>query len=563
MKACLAKGYDLIRKPAVFLPPLLAAAWYIAYSLRFIQDDAFIFLRYAENWADGYGLVWAPGQSVQGFTNLLWTLWLSVPFRIGADPVPFAIWSGLFIYPLSLVLIYGQACRILGNRLHALAVLILLASNYTFVSYASGGLGTQLQLALALAAACLTFIWYDRAGWHSIAWTAGLSLAWGITLLSRLDSAVFAAVFGLWALYSVFRQGGGRSWISSRVTALILPGAVILAAYLAWSFWQYGDIMPNTFYAKSSDDWGWRLQRGLIYHVLFLLSYFYIAFVVQALLRPVELFADPKIRVCGAFILAWIVYVTLIGGGFMEFRFYVPVLPFLAILSVHIIVQSRWPLWPIVGGLILLSVLHAKTFSFDGQIRNLNRLNLLQNERAQSHGNDVVISIGKELRRIFPGSYKSGPTLAVYTAGAVPFYAKLPVVDMHGLNDRWLARYGQANKNSAAGHEKVAPVSYLEGRGVHLILGVLRSGPYEKVLDFRYCPQDFIYTIDMAEESLPNRPVILELPGGEAVALLYLKDHPAVEQALEDGNLTKHPQYGSTWPDCEGYDPYEDSPSER
>ena len=53
----------------------LALAW----QHRFLQDDAFISFRYARNLATGHGLVWNPGERVEGYTNFLWTLLMAAP----------------------------------------------------------------------------------------------------------------------------------------------------------------------------------------------------------------------------------------------------------------------------------------------------------------------------------------------------------------------------------------------------------------------------------------------------------------------------------------------------
>ena len=42
------------------------------------QDDAYISFRYADNLVNGHGLVFNPGERVEGITNLLWTV-LFVP----------------------------------------------------------------------------------------------------------------------------------------------------------------------------------------------------------------------------------------------------------------------------------------------------------------------------------------------------------------------------------------------------------------------------------------------------------------------------------------------------
>src|SRR5688572_14864671 len=41
-------------------------------------DDAMISMRYAWNFSHGNGLVWNPGEYVQGYTNLLMTMFMSL-----------------------------------------------------------------------------------------------------------------------------------------------------------------------------------------------------------------------------------------------------------------------------------------------------------------------------------------------------------------------------------------------------------------------------------------------------------------------------------------------------
>src|ERR1700682_834036 len=53
-------------------------------------DDAMISMRYARNLAHGFGLVWnAGGQPVQGYTNPLWVLYMSLIhlFRISESKI--------------------------------------------------------------------------------------------------------------------------------------------------------------------------------------------------------------------------------------------------------------------------------------------------------------------------------------------------------------------------------------------------------------------------------------------------------------------------------------------
>src|SRR5512140_545245 len=73
---------------------ILLAILYIAWAYRFVLesslvaidgkryfnlfDDAMISMRYAWNLSHGNGLVWNPGERVEGYTNLLLTLVMSI-----------------------------------------------------------------------------------------------------------------------------------------------------------------------------------------------------------------------------------------------------------------------------------------------------------------------------------------------------------------------------------------------------------------------------------------------------------------------------------------------------
>ena len=57
---------------------VLAAGLTHVLSLRFFYDDAFITFRYAANLAHGHGLVFNPGERVEGYSNFLWTVLLGI-----------------------------------------------------------------------------------------------------------------------------------------------------------------------------------------------------------------------------------------------------------------------------------------------------------------------------------------------------------------------------------------------------------------------------------------------------------------------------------------------------
>ncbi len=74
------------------LPWLALLGWLAAVSW-FLTDDAFINFRYVRNLLEGHGLVFNPGERVEGYSNFLWTLELAFIWRtLGIPPEAAAPW---------------------------------------------------------------------------------------------------------------------------------------------------------------------------------------------------------------------------------------------------------------------------------------------------------------------------------------------------------------------------------------------------------------------------------------------------------------------------------------
>lgn len=54
---------------------------------HFYHDDAYITLRYVNNFLSGQGIVWNPGEYVQGYTNFLHLMTISLLGKMGIDLV--------------------------------------------------------------------------------------------------------------------------------------------------------------------------------------------------------------------------------------------------------------------------------------------------------------------------------------------------------------------------------------------------------------------------------------------------------------------------------------------
>lgn len=77
---------------------------------HFLFDDAMISMKYAENFAKGYGIKWnKSGEKVEGYTNFLWMLYMSIPHYLNIHKSKTSLFiklSALVFLILNLILIF-------------------------------------------------------------------------------------------------------------------------------------------------------------------------------------------------------------------------------------------------------------------------------------------------------------------------------------------------------------------------------------------------------------------------------------------------------------------------
>lgn len=175
----------------------------LAWINRFVQDDAYISFRYARNLADGVGFVWNVGECVEGYTNFLWTLLMVPAFWFGCDVTVWCQTLSLLSYAATLLLVW----KLSGNgktepsRFRFLP-LLLITTNFSVTSYATGGLETQFLTMLVAYSAYLSE--RSRKGnWQSLLL---FSFASAAAILTRMDSVLLIAPFWLYALWRLLSK---------------------------------------------------------------------------------------------------------------------------------------------------------------------------------------------------------------------------------------------------------------------------------------------------------------------------------------------------------------------
>ncbi len=392
------------------------------------QDDAFISFRYARHLLDGHGLVYNPGERVEGITNLLWTLILAGAMGTGADPVLAAAALGLVGLGAA-VLLAGALGRAAGPGSAAVAAALVAVDPHTALE-AVEGLETAAHMAL-LAAGALRFCReLDRPGpWAHL----GSSLVFSVAALSRPEAPLVPALLHLGALLPGLRRPS--AW--ARALASGLPLALTLGLLTGFRLTYYGDPLPNTFYAKAG---GWAVPRGIAYlgghaagHPALWLLF---ALALPGALR------DRRAWPLLAAVIGQLAYVLSVGGDFKPTgRFVMPVLPLMAAVAARPLAGRRWPAFAVAGAVLL-----GGAAAGDAEVRGWAE------ERRANH--DARRALGLFLREQVP----PGTWIAIHSAGAVPYYAGLPTIDMWGLTDRHIARApAPALGTGLAGHERADP----------------------------------------------------------------------------------------------------------
>jgi hypothetical protein len=238
---------------------LLITALFVIYGLIFIYttsfviggeryfslfDDAMISMRYARNFAEGYGLVWNPGgPPVEGYTNPLWVVFMAFwhLFPISASKMSLAIQlSALALLALNLVFVRRIALLLSrGSDTVALIAVLLTALYLPLNNWSLQGMEVA-----ALAPLVSWATWLALRGMQSGGFSPWLYLLLGTGTLIRMDAAVVLVVVTLF-LAIADKEHRARHLLYGLGTLLIFGGAQTL---FRWVY--YGDLLPNTYYLK-------------------------------------------------------------------------------------------------------------------------------------------------------------------------------------------------------------------------------------------------------------------------------------------------------------------------
>jgi hypothetical protein len=390
-------------------------------------DDTFISFRYARNWAEGNGLVFNPGEHVEGYTNFLFVAFSALLLRLGLDPVA-------------------------GTKILSAVAAIVTVWTVTRLEALGPPRRTRIPIAVLLLVPLEAFLYWSVASFETMLFTALLALAGYRLARESIDGRGHASAL-LFALLALTRPEGASLFVLSAAAAFgidLMRGqarsawrrhvvnavlfAAIVGPHLAWRFWYYGTLVPNTFHAKVTggrEQFLTGLQHAGSALLAFPLHAAALVLIFPLWRRVVRAGGHPALAFLPIVTVAQVGYVVAVGGDFMPFfRFFLPLLPFCAVFVSWLLTAAsagsenrrRW-IEAAVPALVVVVIVasHVNEQSYRAFVAH----------RTTIVGETTGAWLGAQL--------PPGDLIAVNTAGAVPYFAGLPTIDMLGLTDATIA----------------------------------------------------------------------------------------------------------------------------
>ncbi len=495
---------------------LFAISLWLGQSLPF--DDAYISFRYADNFRVGDGLVFNPGERVEGFSNPLFVVLLVIGRTAGLS----YLLSAQLISLVSMVLVL-LVCSAWARE--------LAREHVVTAAPLQGGLKAGFGAEPAPLAATAWVVLhpssqlYLTSGMETWLFVA-LVIGFAFTLRRRVQTPARALIVGVFAtLLAVTRPEGLAAvavggvvvawdlWLAKerwrwRVLAAFaaLP-IVVLGSLLTVRLGYYGLPLPNTYYAKLGSTGFHRWSRGLEYVAR---EAVWLAPPLLLLGVTFEKIGRPVVALLGVVVVS-IGFSVYSGGDWMPgSRFLLPAMVALAPL---VGVGSLWlwrslfgrreserrGIWPgvvaVVGLLLLLGhLLQAQ----------------METVRLERREADWIRVFGGVARQL--ASEDKDLEVATGGIGIVAFEGDLRVLDVFGLTEPAIARDGRWAPRGTSGHQSYNG-DFVWSRRPDVLL------PHSVVTDAPLDETSFITTVTTAPE--PNRFWMQEMVARPEFSTLY------------------------------------------
>ena len=385
-------------------------------------DDAYIGFRFLDNWLNGEGLVFNPGERVEGYTHPLWLVVLA-PLRL----LGMSVETAALVVNIVCILIVAYGCYQCVRQLTltsaslALGVLILLAGYGSFAFWLTAGMEPLMMTAL--------LCWANTIVLRHGRITVSAALIYSAAVLTRPDAALFViAAFVFYFPFQFLRD-------KQKLLDYIYNGVIFalpLTFHLLWRWSYYGELLPNTYYAKMHPDSGLMFRFGWAYLERFLWAGGAVLVAVTAIGLANKVLWSRFTFMLFAQVLLFCLYILKVGGDYMlYFRFFIPLIPLLCILSAVVIIDwcSKKDKAIIYNSIIVVTLSLSMTIAL-----------ILSSDMEQAPGVRQAHADNEVFSDWLSSSLPKDTVIAMNLVGLVPYRTGFKTIDMLGLNDKHIAR---------------------------------------------------------------------------------------------------------------------------
>jgi arabinofuranosyltransferase len=414
-------------------------------------DDAMISMRYAWNFSHGLGLVWNTGEYVQGYTNLLMTLIMSVATLVFSKSI--AVLSIQILGVVFMLLVAFLTMQIadhvlqeVDERLRIFVRILAFISGvayYPLVYWSLMGMETGLLTVLLLSGLLLAFRYAKSGNYNTLIASAFL---FGLTFLTRNESAIFFVLAWVYLALEI-KESNGRiklGWLFSSAGLFLL----IVAGELLFQYLYYGETLPNTYVLKLTGmPLAFRIQNGIGFVLPFVKETAFI--LVLALVSVIIRYKRKKLVLLFVIVLA-IIYQIYVGGDAWNYwRILAPAIPLAMILAIDALIVAmsitintlvsinrtfHTPTYLRESFVVLFVTLFMYTGVVSANYRFFGEIDL-HVKPYHTPGNKTDVDTSVALNDLL----RKDATIGVIWAGAIPYYTNYKAVDFLGKSDRYIA----------------------------------------------------------------------------------------------------------------------------
>lgn len=433
-------GYIIWSVAFIYNSSFIAVDGYRYFSLF---DDAMISMRYAWNFSHGLGLVWNPGEAIQGYTNFLMTLVMSLAtllFDKSTAVLSIQILGvGVMLSIASLTVKIANYIFQDNKYQHRVTlgplIFFCVLSYYPLTYWSLMGMETGL-LALLLLSSILFAFKYAQSGTFTNMFLVAICL--GLSYLTRPDSVIFAIIIWFYIAWDIIKVKNSRNNLYKLLVTVSIF-LLFVIGQLMFQYLYYGAVLPNTYTLKLT---GMPLYTRIINGIGFITPFIVVTapILILASLNVIFDFQRRKLLLI-SIVFSAIVYQVYVGGDpWLYWRIMAPSIPLAIILAINTISAMvstvsgsktfRLYFLPpaLIISLTIVGMLSAN-IGFGREFLFLTRPYTVDfNERN--------LNIAIVLNQVTTDN----ATIGVIWAGSIPYYTNRVAIDFLGKSDRYIAQ---------------------------------------------------------------------------------------------------------------------------